>query len=135
MRYIYQNRVMVVDSDSVSRHLLSRLLRSHNFQNYETNQYQIAIRNFIALKPGLIFLGYHLEGLNGLEVACFIRRITLGKYAKIYLHTTMNPQDIIDDPNYACIDGCIKKGDITAITSIICKHLDLCKEGQEKISE
>ena len=126
---------MVVDNDAVSRRLLSRLLQNHGFQNIETKQYQIAIRNLISLKPALIFIGYHLDGLNGLEVACFMRRISQGKHAQIYLHTSMDCQDVIDDPNYACVDGYIQKGDIGTITSILGKHLDLYKEGLEKMCD
>ena len=122
--YSYQLRAMVVDDDSVGRHLLFRLLKQHSIQVIEACQYEIAIRGFITLNPGLIFLDQHLKGLNGLEIAYFIRRLTGGAYAKIYLHTTVNQQDLVDDPNFQYINGYIKKGDIDKLHAVIRAYLN-----------
>lgn len=120
--YSFKLRAMVVDDDMISRHLMVHTFKGHGFQVFETSQYEMAIRGFISLKPALIFLDQNLEGLCGLDIAFFIRRLAGGMYTKIFLHTTQHESELISDPNYQFIDEYVMKGDSKKLTSIIKRY-------------
>ncbi len=117
--YQFKQKAMVVDDDAVSRQLVSCLLKKHGYTTLETSRYEEAIRSYIALKPRLIILDQNLESLSGLEVAFFIRRVTGGNHCSIYLHTTQNETELIDNINYKYIDGYVQKGDIEKLCHIL----------------
>lgn len=118
----YRHRAMVVDRDPVTRYLVTSLLKRQGYQVFETCKYEAAIQAFITLKPSLVFLSQELDGLNGLEIAHFIRGLNSGSYTDIVLHTHQLKEGLYLSVYFPCINHYIRKGDIQALEQIIKEH-------------
>lgn len=115
-------RAIIVDEDESSRQQLLGVLSGYGYKVYATDKYEVAIRAFILLKPKLVFLDQDLYGLNGLEVAYFIRQLTWGRYATICLYTHHEKRELVADDNYRCINKYIRKDDMGGLSDFIEKH-------------
>ena len=118
----YSYRALVVDKNPITRYLVASLLKRQEFQVFDTCKYEAAIQAFITLKPSLVILAQDLDGLNGLEIAHFIRSLTSGSYTHIVLHTHQPKLCLHTSVYYSCINNYIRKGDIQELERIIKAH-------------
>lgn len=74
MKTIHSSKISIVDDDEFSLTLIKSMLESINFTNLSTYSNSTDFLNSLISQPEIIFLDYHIDNLNGLEILKKIKR-------------------------------------------------------------
>ena len=89
---------LVVDDSKIVRKVTSRILEALGFGPiHEAEDGKIALEQFIAVKPDLIMLDWHMPVMNGIEFLRELRAREDGKDAVVIFCTTETQMDCIQE--------------------------------------
>lgn len=112
-------RILVVDDNpSVRRYLRGALEHEDDWRVCdEARDGQDAVARFEAIKPDLVVLDFHMPGMNGLEAARIINR--LSPKTPILMVTLYLSKQLKEEARKAGIRGACSKTDVTCVVEAV----------------
>lgn len=106
---------LVVDDDSMTRILVSTILKKNNFHVFEGENGVEAISQFISTRPSLIVIDMNMPIMDGCNAASIIRNMRSGNHCNIILFTSEEKELILRNSTCKSVDIVINKKNVNEL--------------------
>jgi CheY-like chemotaxis protein len=105
------DKILIIEDESVLRRLLVMSLRGEGYNVYEAEDGKEGLKLALKRKPQLILLDIIMPGMNGMEMLRLLRADKWGKSAHVVLLTNLGEADSIEKAKTLGVSDYMVKSD------------------------